>query len=40
MGSRDGGVSTKAGFQDGIVDEDVLLLKRQMDLVTDGENRR
>lgn len=30
LGSRDRGVSTKAGFQDGIVDKHILLLVKQM----------
>lgn len=39
MGSRDGGVSTETGFQDCIMDKHVLLLKKQMDIVSDEELR-
>lgn len=37
LGSGDGGVAAKTGFQDRIVDKHILLLKRQMDFLSDGE---
>lgn len=39
LGSRDGGVSTKTGFQDGIMDKHILLLEKQRGLVRNGETK-
>lgn len=37
LGGRDGGVSAETGFQNGIMDEHVLLLETQTEPVSDGE---